>query len=67
VAVLSPAMVNEARFQWARRTFDFFSVLKEPDLEVSNVLISGKSTSDPDHYRESNVQFSESLSVASTK
>lgn len=63
VALLSPTIVNEARFQWARRTFDFGSVLKEPDLEVSNLLISGKSTSDPDFYRESNGQFSESLSV----
>jgi hypothetical protein len=45
-------MVNEARLQLSRRRFDFESVLKEPDLEVSNLLITGKSTSDVDHYRE---------------
>jgi outer membrane receptor protein involved in Fe transport len=61
-AVLSPTLVNEARFQWARRSFDFESVLKEPDLEVSNLLITGKSTSDVDFYRESRFQLSDTLS-----
>jgi hypothetical protein len=50
-------LVNEARFQWSRRRFDFGSRLKEPDLEVSNLLITGKSTSDLDFYREGRVQF----------
>jgi carboxypeptidase family protein/TonB-dependent receptor-like protein len=56
-------MVNEAKFQWARRSFDFFSVLKQPDLEVSNLLITGKSTSDPDFYEETRTQVDDSLSV----
>jgi Carboxypeptidase regulatory-like domain/TonB dependent receptor len=56
-------MVNEAKFQWARRSFDFFSVLKQPDLEVSNLLITGKSTSDPDFYEETRAQVGDSLSV----
>lgn len=56
--------VNEARFQFARRSFDFFSVLKQPDLEVSNLLITGKSTSDPDFYEETRTQVSESLAIS---
>jgi hypothetical protein len=62
-AVLNKNIVNEARLQWARRSFDFFSVLKQPDLEVSNLLITGKSTSDPDFYAESRAQASDSLSL----
>lgn len=61
-AVLSARTVNEARFQWARRSFHFEPALKEPDLEVSNLLITGKSTSDVDFYRESRIQLSDSLS-----
>jgi Carboxypeptidase regulatory-like domain/TonB dependent receptor-like, beta-barrel len=54
-------LVNEARVQWSRRRFNFGSRLKEPDLEVSNLLITGKSTSDMDFYRETRAQFSDSL------
>src|SRR5205807_8805060 len=57
-AVLGPNKVNEAHFQWARRSFDFASVLKQPDLEVSNLLLTGKSTSDPDFYEETRFQLS---------
>src|SRR5215510_7330400 len=62
ITLLGRNVVNEARVQWARRSFDFASVLKEPDLEVSNLLITGKSTSDMDFYRESRVQASDTLS-----
>jgi outer membrane receptor protein involved in Fe transport len=62
-AMLRPQTVNEARFQFARRSFDFLSVLKQPDLEVSNLLITGKSTSDPDFYEETRAQISDSLSL----
>jgi hypothetical protein len=55
------SFVNEARVQWSRRKFDFFSRLKEPDLEVSNLLITGKSTSDMDFYRERRVQLYDSV------
>jgi outer membrane receptor protein involved in Fe transport len=64
-AVLATNIVNEARVQWARRSFDFPSVLKEPDLEISNLIITGKSTSDMDFYRESRLQLSDNLSVVS--
>jgi outer membrane receptor protein involved in Fe transport len=61
VSVLSPTLLNEARFQGAYRTFDFPSVLKEPALEISNLVIMGKSTSDVDAYTERRFQFSDSL------
>jgi hypothetical protein len=61
VSVLSPTLLNEARFQGAYRTFDFPSVLKEPALEISNFIIMGKSTSDVDAYTERRFQFSDDL------
>jgi len=64
VSVLSSNVVNEARFQAARRTFDFPSVLKEPALELSNFIIMGKSTSDVDFYGETRVQFADSVTLA---
>lgn len=62
IGVFGANKVNEARVQWARRTFEFPSVLREPDLEVSNLLLTGKSSSDPDFYRESRLQLSDSFS-----
>jgi outer membrane receptor protein involved in Fe transport len=64
-ALLGRNLVNEFRVQGSRRSFDFPSVLKEPDLEVSNLLITGKSTSDVDFYREDRVQASDNLSIIS--
>src|SRR5215813_2934097 len=64
-AVLKANVVNEARVQWARRTFNFTPVVKEPDLEISNLIITGKSTSDMDFYSESRLQLSDNLSVVS--
>src|SRR5499427_8549923 len=62
-ALLASNVVNEARFQWARRNFDYPSVVKEPDLEVSNLLITGKTTSDMDFYGETRQQLSDNISV----
>jgi hypothetical protein len=56
-------MVNEGRVQWARRSFDFPSRLKEPDLEISNLILTGKSSSDPDYYRESRFQATDNFSL----
>jgi outer membrane receptor protein involved in Fe transport len=61
VSVLSPGLINEARFQGAYRSFDFPSVLKEPAIDISNFIIMGKSTSDVDFYSERRLQFSDSL------
>jgi len=62
-ALLRSNVVNEARVQWARRSFDFTPVFNEPDLEVSNLLITGKTTSDMDFYGESRLQLTDNLSV----
>ncbi|HKX27885.1 MAG TPA: TonB-dependent receptor [Blastocatellia bacterium] len=61
ISVLTPSVINEARVQLARRSFGFRSVLSEPDLEVSNLLITGKSTSDPDYYQEDRLQLVENV------
>jgi len=62
IAVLSPRLVNEARLSWARRTFEFPSAFNDPDLEVPDLLLTGKSTSDVDYYRESMIQGSDNIS-----
>jgi len=64
-SVLRQSVINEARVQWARRSFDFQSVLKQPDLEISNLIITGKSTSDVDFYRESRLQLADNVSFVS--
>ena len=65
VSVVSPRLVNEARFQAARRTFDFPAVFNEPSLDVSNFIIMGKSTSDVDAYAETRYQIADSLTWSS--
>jgi len=62
IAVLSPRLVNEVRVSWSRRTFDFPSAFNDPDLEVPDLLLTGKSTSDVDYYRESMAQVSDNIS-----
>jgi len=61
VSVLSPRLVNEARVQFARRTFDFSAAFNEPSLDISNFIIMGKSTSDVDFYAESRLQLADSV------
>ena len=61
-AILGTNKVNEARFQWARRKFDFPTVIKEPTFEVSNLVITGKTTSDMDWYYETRTQLSDNFS-----
>jgi outer membrane receptor protein involved in Fe transport len=60
-SVFSPRLANEARFQFARRTFDFPALYNEPSLDISNLIIMGKSTSDVDNYAETRVQLADSL------
>lgn len=60
-AVISSHVVNDARVQWARRSFDYAPVTNEPAFEVSNLLLIGKTYSDFDSYGENRVQLSDSL------
>jgi hypothetical protein len=62
IAMLRPNLVNEARFSFGRRTFNFPSAANDPDLEVPNLLLTGKSTSDVDFYRENVLEGSDSIS-----
>jgi hypothetical protein len=63
VGLFGPEKVNELRYQWARRTFELPSVLKAPDFEISNLIITGKSTSDVDFYRETRNQIADSFTI----
>jgi len=61
VSVMSPNAVNEARLQWASRSYDFEATVNEPALEISNLIIMGKTTSDMDFYEETRFQLTDSL------
>ncbi len=61
-AVLRPNVINDARFSWGRRTFNFPSAANDPDLEVPDLLLTGKSTSDVDFYRENGIEGGDTLS-----
>jgi hypothetical protein len=61
-AGISGQTLNDLRVQWARRNFGYAPVSDEPALEVSNLLLIGKTYSDFDSYREDRVQLSDSLS-----
>ena len=60
--ILSTNLVNETRFSFGRRTFNFPPQDNDPDLEVPDLLLTGKSTSDVDFYRENTVEAGDSLS-----
>jgi hypothetical protein len=64
LSVLGSRTVNEARVQWARRTFDYQPVVSEPNLEISNLIAMGKSTSDPSYYAETRRQFTDNLTFS---
>lgn len=53
----SPTRVGELRGQWARRDFSFRPRFAEPALELPNLIVMGKSTSDVDDYREDRLQL----------
>jgi len=63
--VLSRSALVDVRAQWADRRFDYPSVLNEPALEVSNLIIMGKTTSDMDFYRERRWQVAGSVEMTS--
>jgi hypothetical protein len=60
-STFSPKVLNEARVQWARRSYDFQATVNEPALEISNLIIMGKTTSDMDFYEETRFQATDSL------
>jgi outer membrane receptor protein involved in Fe transport len=57
----SPKLLNETRVQWARRSYDFTPLVAEPTLEITNLIIMGKTTSDADFYKETRWQAASSM------
>jgi hypothetical protein len=62
--VFSPRLISETKLQWARRSYTFTPVVSEPTLEITNLLLMGKTTSDLDFYKERRGQASSSLLFA---
>lgn len=60
--VLSPRASNEARLQFARRSFDFPSTNFQPTFEVSDLIAMGRDVADEDYYQEDRIQASDSFS-----
>jgi outer membrane receptor protein involved in Fe transport len=60
-SVFTSSLINEARFNWARRGFNFVPNHKEPVLGIANLLIMGKSSSDMDYYLENRYQLADNL------
>jgi len=46
-------LVNEVRYQFGHRTFDFPTVTTQPHLEVLNTFTAGVNRGNPDFYQES--------------
>lgn len=57
----APTRAGELRGQWARRDFSFPPRFAEPALELPNLIVMGKSTSDVDDYREDRLQLAGAL------
>jgi hypothetical protein len=60
-ATFTPRLLAEAHLQWAQRAYHFEPIVGEPTMEVTNLIIMGKTTSDPDYYKENRWQGSGSL------
>ncbi len=57
VSVISSSLVNEVRFQYAHRFFDFPTTSTQPHLEVSNLFTLGVNRGNPDFYEEGRYEF----------
>jgi len=60
-SVFSGTLVNELRFQYAHRNFDFPVVSTQPHLEVSNTFTLGVNRGNPDLYTEGRVEIVDTL------
>ena len=54
--IFSPRLINETKVQLAQRSYKFTPVVAEPTLEITNLLLMGKTTSDLDFYKETRWQ-----------
>lgn len=60
-SVFSSNVVNELRYQFARRSFGFPTVTTQPHLEVANVFAVGVNRGNPDFYRETRNEIVDNL------
>src|SRR5215469_9911117 len=56
-STFSSHLVNEMRFQYGHRTFDFPTVTTQPHLEVLNTFTAGVNRGNPDFYQESRTEI----------
>lgn len=61
-SILPDGLVNEFRYQFARRSFSFPTVTTQPHLEVSNVFAVGVNRGNPDFYRETRNEIVDNVS-----
>ncbi|MBI2956039.1 MAG: TonB-dependent receptor [Acidobacteria bacterium] len=62
-STFSPTFLNEYRWQWARRTFDFPATSGEPHLEIANTFTTGVNRGNPDFYRETRVELVDKVTL----
>src|SRR5581483_7395072 len=53
--------VNEARFVYAKRTFNFPAVVAEPHLEVTGVFTAGINRGNPEFYQEPRIEIADNV------
>src|SRR5579862_7094041 len=53
--------VNDVRFVYAKRTFDFPAVIAEPHLEVTGVFTAGINRGNPELYQEPRVEITDTV------
>src|SRR5215467_6408072 len=66
-SVFSTHFVNQARGQYAHRTFDFPTDTTQPHLEVLNTFTMGVNRGNPDFYQESREEFGDNATWESGK
>ena len=62
-STLSARLVNELRFQYGHRTFDFPTVTTQPHLEVLNTFTAGVNRGNPDFYQESRTEIVDNVTL----
>jgi carboxypeptidase family protein/TonB-dependent receptor-like protein len=60
---ISPALINTALVQWARRHYGFLGATNEPNLDIPNLLLFGHNFGSFDRVNESRVQASDTLAT----
>jgi hypothetical protein len=62
-SLFSSKVVNEARVQYAHRSFDFPVVTTQPHLEVGNTFTTGVNRGNPDFYKEDRFELVDNVTL----